>query len=61
MNDDDVHYIDDGGVRASEPPGEGAVGWNVTSIVNADDNDIDGGGGGGQYVDFLLFCQNPDF
>jgi len=60
MNDDDVHYIDGGsdGVRASEPPGEGAVGWNVASIVN--DDDIDGGGGG-QCVDFLLFCQNPDF
>ena len=43
--DDDVHYIDDGGVRASEPQGEGAVGWNVASIVNDDDDDIDGGGG----------------
>ena len=55
MNDDDVHYIDDGGVRASEPPGEGAVGWNVASIVN--DDDVDGGGGGGQCVDFLLFLS----
>jgi len=45
MNYDDVHYIDDGGVRASEPQGEGAVGWSVTSIVNDDDDDIDGGGG----------------
>ena len=42
MNDD-VRYIDDGGggVRASEPPGEGAVDWNVAGIVD----DIDGGGG----------------
>jgi len=54
-DDDDVHYIDDGGdgFRVSEPPGEGTVGWNVASIVN--DDDI-GGGGGQHYVDLLLFC-----
>jgi len=45
-------------MKASEPPGEGDGGFDV--IINVD-NDIDGGGGGGQYVDFLLFCQNPNF
>jgi hypothetical protein len=40
MNDDDVHYIDDGGIRASEPPGEGAVGWNVM-ILTAVEVEVD--------------------
>ena len=55
MNDDDVHYIDDGGIRASEPPGEGAVGC---SVVEHYDNIFNGGGSGGggsqYYVDLLL-------
>ena len=43
---------------ASEPPGEGVV-----VIVDFGDNVGNNvGGGRGQYhVDFLLFCQNPDF
>ena len=56
MNDD-VRYIDDGsdGVRASEPLGEGASHDELDYIVDCVD------GGGGQYIDLLLFCQNPDF
>eukprot|EP00984_Skeletonema_dohrnii_P013259 scaffold5464_cov97-Skeletonema_dohrnii-CCMP3373.AAC.3 len=29
----------------------------MMEVVEVYDDD----GGGGQYVDFLLFCQNPDF
>ena len=56
--DNDVHVaamIDNGGggkTQASEPLGEG-VGVNAV-IGNVVDND--GGGGGDQYVELLLFC-----
>ena len=62
--DNDIHVaamIDNGGggkIQASEPQGEG-VGVHGVIVTNVD-NDADGGGGS-QYVHFLLFCQNPDF
>ena len=62
--DNDVHVaamIDNGGgggIQASEPLGEG-VGFDDVIVTNAD-NDVDGGGGG-ECVDFLLFCQYPNF
>eukprot|EP00984_Skeletonema_dohrnii_P030302 scaffold21693_cov87-Skeletonema_dohrnii-CCMP3373.AAC.1 len=45
------------GTKTSEPSGEGDGGCDV--IVNVDNDDDSGGGG--QYVDLLLFCQNLDF
>ena len=56
--DNDVHVaamIDNGGgggIQASEPLGEG-VGVHGVIVTNVDN---DGGGGGDQYVDLLLFC-----
>ena len=51
--------IDDGGGNhdnASEPDGEGAVSFNgVGGVVD------NGDGGGGQYVNLLLFCQKFEF
>ena len=51
--------VDGGGavVEASEPSGEGAV--VIVVIADKDGNSVDGSGG--QCVDSLLFCQNPDF
>ena len=46
----------DGGSETSEPPGEGVEADYVDYIVDGIDD-----GGGGQYIDFLLFCQNPTF
>ena len=55
--DNDVHVaamIDNGGggkIQASEPLGEGV---GVHGVIGNVDND--GGGGGDQYVELLLFC-----
>ena len=49
MMDDDIDI--DGSGEASEPQGEGASHDEVDSIIDGVD-----GGGGGQYVDLLLFC-----
>ena len=45
-----------GGGETSEPLGEGVEADYVDYIVDGIDD-----GGGGPFVDFLLFCQNPDF
>eukprot|EP00984_Skeletonema_dohrnii_P018437 scaffold8626_cov202-Skeletonema_dohrnii-CCMP3373.AAC.3 len=55
VNDDDgVHYIDDDGVRASEPPGEGDG-----DIVVIGDNNDDIDSGGGQYDSCSLWIHSP--
>ena len=46
-------------MKTSEPPGEG-VGFDDVIVTNAD-NDVDGGGGGQYYVDFLLFLSKYEF
>ena len=56
-NDDDVDV--DGG-EASEPPGEGASHDECDSIVDGIDDGIEDGGGG-QYIDLLLFVKIRTF
>jgi len=54
---DDEHYIDDGGVRASEPQGEGD--GDIVDIDDDDDNSVDGGGG--SCFDLQAFLSNYEF
>ena len=54
-NNDDID-----GSEASEPPGEGASHDECDSIVDGIDDGIEDGGGG-QYIDLLLFVKIRTF
>jgi len=53
--------VDGGGSsgEASEPPGEGD--GDIVVIADKDDNSVDGGGSGGQYVDLQAFLSKSGF
>jgi len=56
MDEDDYNTTNDDidGGEASEPPGEGA---SHDELFDSIADGIDDGGGGGQYVDLLLFVK----